>query len=158
MKIFLTILAVIIFAFSNCKAQEVEVIKYPTLLSMIEEDKSEDLVIYNFWATWCAPCVKEMPYFEEVNKENNVKVKFISLDDVEKLNDRVIPFLTKKDIQSSVYLLDEVDYNAFIDKVDKRWSGAIPATLIVKTKSGDHLFYEKEFHEGELEKIVQNLK
>lgn len=137
-------------------AQDVEVIKYPQLLEMIENDEPADIVIYNFWATWCAPCIKEMPYFEKVNQEEHVVVRFISLDDVEKIENRVKPFIEKKEILSHVYLLDETDYNSFIDKISPDWSGAIPATLIINNKTRSKEFYEKEFHEGELEKLVHN--
>lgn len=157
MKVLAVLLVAIVYALPT-RAQQVEIIKYPQLLQMINGDKEEDIIIYNFWATWCAPCVKEMPYFEKIDKEDGVQVRFISLDDVEKLESRVIPFLNKKNIQATVYLLDETDYNAFIDKVDKRWSGAIPATVIVNNKLNTKEFYEKEFHEGELEKVVYNPK
>lgn len=157
MNISLSFLLIAISAFF-CQAQSVEILKYPELLKMIDNDKSEDIIIYNFWATWCAPCIKEMPYFEKIDKEEGVQVRFIALDDIEKLESRVKPFINKKNINSRVYLLDETDYNAFIDKVDKRWSGAIPATLIVNNKNRTKEFYEKEFHEGELEKVVYNPK
>lgn len=157
MKVLTVMLVAMVYALPT-RAQQVEIIKYPQLLQMINGDKDEDIIIYNFWATWCAPCVKEMPYFEKIDKEDGVQVRFISLDDVEKLESRVIPFLNKKNIQAKVYLLDETDYNAFIDKVDKRWSGAIPATVIVNNKLNTKEFYEKEFHEGELEKVVYNPK
>lgn len=103
-----------------------------------------------------APCVKEMPYFEQINQKEDVLVKFISLDDVEKLGTRVKPFINEKEIKSAVYLLNETDYNAFINKIDTSWSGAIPATLIINNKTNGRSFYEKEFHEGELEKVVHN--
>ena len=157
MKVLTVMLVAMVYALPT-RAQQVEIIKYPQLLQMIDGDRDEDIIIYNFWATWCAPCVKEMPYFEKIDKEEGVQVRFISLDDVEKLESRVIPFLNKKNIQAKVFLLDETDYNAFIDKVDKRWSGAIPATVIVNNKLNTKEFYEKEFHEGELEKVVYNPK
>ncbi len=157
MKVLTVMLVAMVYALPT-RAQQVEIIKYPQLLQMIDGDRDEDIIIYNFWATWCAPCVKEMPYFEKIDKEEGVQVRFISLDDVEKLENRVIPFLNKKNIQAKVFLLDETDYNAFIDKVDKRWSGAIPATVIVNNKLNTKEFYEKEFHEGELEKVVYNPK
>jgi len=137
--------------------QEVRVIKYPELLTMMEECHGE-VVVYNFWATWCAPCIKEMPHFESINRDEQVTVKFISLDDVDLLESKVKPFLEKKQIQSEVYLLDETDYNAFIDKVDRRWSGAIPATVIFDCSTGDKLFYEQAFEENQLHEIVRNLK
>jgi len=37
--------------------------------------------VINFWATWCAPCVKEMPFFEKLNRDDkNIKVILVSMD------------------------------------------------------------------------------
>ena len=86
----------------------------------------------------------------------NVKVVFVSMDDVNKLEERVIPFLKRKNILSEVVLLDETDYNEFIDKIDKRWSGAIPATLLYNNIYSEKLFFEKEFSEEELQTVIEN--
>ncbi len=156
MKRFIPIIPFTILFVVASFAQEVKVIKYPELLTMMEEDHSDKLIIYNFWATWCAPCVKEMPHFDKANSEDNVKVKFVSFDDINKMEDRVIPFLKRKGIQSEVFLLDETDYNEFIDKIDKRWSGAIPATIVFNNNTGEKLFFEKEFSEDELKTLIRN--
>lgn len=153
---FFTIFA---FTFLNLsKAQSVEVIKYPDLAKLISVPSEKNKVI-NFWATWCRPCVKELPQFldlyEKYNSEN-LELSLISFDFVEDLDNKLIPFLTKKNIKAKVYLLDETDYNSFIDKVDPTWSGAIPATLMVASESNKRVFIEKEFAENELEKVYLN--
>ena len=142
--------------FSVCfsKAQTVKVIKYPDLAKTIEQDNGK-LKIINFWATWCRPCVSELPQFEALlSKYGSEKIEIIlvSFDFVEELEKRVIPFVNKKNIKSEVVLLDETDYNSFIDKIDPSWSGAIPATLILDYRNDKRIFLEKEFKEGELEK------
>lgn len=112
----------------------------------IEDD---NIHVVNFWATWCAPCVKELPYFEAVNaeyKDKNVKVLLVSLDfNLKKLNS----FLTKNELKSEKVLLDDPDQNAWIPKVSKDWSGAIPATVIYG--KGKRKFYEHSFTKAELE-------
>ena len=118
---------------------------------------SDQIRIYNFWATWCAPCIKEMPYFEKVSSENDqLDLIFISLDDASK-SDRVVNFIENRNIQAPVYLLDDVDYNKWIDKVSTEWSGAIPATLFVQP-NGTRTFHEGELEEEELKKLIANLK
>ena len=132
--------------------QEVRVIKYPELLKIIDGEDAE-LKVINFWATWCKPCIEELEVFEELNRQrssDNVKVILISLDFVEDLETKVKKFVSRRGLKSQVFLLDETDYNAFIDKVSPEWSGAIPATLIVNAASGKKMFYEKQFKEGEL--------
>ena len=111
-------------------------------------------VIVDFWATWCKPCVAELPYFEELNnKHDNIQVILVSLDFEQNIEKQVIPFLEKRKIQSQVDILLDQKANVWIDKVDPSWSGAIPATLIIK--GSDKKFYEQSFHSlQELESIV----
>jgi len=115
-----------------------------------------DIKVINFWATWCKPCIEELPYFEEVNHTyDNVEVILVSLDLPTAVDTKVKSFLEKKSIQSKVVLLDETDFNAFIDKIDPRWSGAIPATLIVDNSGKRSAFYEKQFQAGELDSAIK---
>jgi thiol-disulfide isomerase/thioredoxin len=119
---------------------------------------SDTTYIINFWATWCKPCVAELPEFEAINAETNgnkIKVILVSMDFKSQLTGRVIPFVKEKKLESKVVLLDEPDYNSWIDKVDKSWGGGIPATLIVNSSKGRHAFYEKEMTREELEKALK---
>lgn len=138
-------------------SQDIEVVKFDKIEKILEK-KSSSLQIYNFWATWCKPCIVEMPYFEELSqsRKDKIEMNFISLDYADNVESKVKPFLAKKNIKSNVYLLDDIDYNAWIDKVDPRWSGAIPATVFI-TPSGKKIFYEKEFKKEELEKLIESL-
>ncbi|MEK8180149.1 TlpA disulfide reductase family protein [Flavobacterium buctense] len=107
--------------------------------------KANDTVyVINFWATWCAPCIKELPYFEQLHQENKkVKVLLVSLDSQKDLEKKLIPFIERKKITAEVLLLSDKDYNTWLSKIDKDWSGAIPATLLLEGKK--HLFSEREF-------------
>lgn len=106
--------------------------------------------VVNFWATWCVPCVKELPYFEELNamyQDKAFKQYLVSLDDPKKIESKLLPFIQKKNILSEVILLADGKAHKWIDKVDPSWSGAIPITLIYK--NGEKLFYEQDFHSVE---------
>ncbi len=110
--------------------------------AVIKED--ENIYVINFWATWCAPCIKELPYFEKLHTENKkVKVILVSLDSRKDLEKKLIPFIERKKLTAEVLLLSDKDYNAWLSRIDKDWSGAIPATLIIQGKK--HLFAEREF-------------
>ncbi|MEO8085960.1 MAG: TlpA disulfide reductase family protein [Bacteroidota bacterium] len=130
-------------------SQEVDaqsrIVKFDTIDSLLHQNSAPVLVL-NFWATWCKPCVTELPYIEELNKKygsSGVKVILVSLDFKREFGSRVKPFIERNKITSEVLLLDEPDYNSWIDKVDSSWSGAIPATVVI---TGDKkLFFEKEF-------------
>lgn len=107
--------------------------------------KNDDKIyVINFWATWCAPCVKELPYFEKLNLENkNVQVILVSLDSQKDLEKKLIPFIQKKKITADVILLGDKDYNTWLNKIDQSWSGSIPATLLIG--GSQKLFAEHEF-------------
>jgi thiol-disulfide isomerase/thioredoxin len=116
--------------------------------------------IVNFWATWCGPCVKELPYFEQVENGSagtNRKVLLVSLDFAEQLDSKVIPFIIDRGLKSEVVLMDEAKPNKWIPRVSTDWSGAIPATLFVNTEKKTRHFYEGSFKEGELETKLQEL-
>lgn len=138
------------------KTNEVKLISFQQFEEMASL-KRDRLMIFNFWATWCAPCVKEMPAFEKVNDANSdVELIFISLDDGRK-PERVNSFIEKRKVKAPVYLLNDVDFNSWIDKVNKNWSGAIPATLFVRS-DGERVFHEGELSEQELKDLITKLK
>mgnify|MGYP003576138003 CR=1 FL=1 len=138
----------------SAEGQEATVVKFAALAKILDS-QSEQVQVINFWATWCAPCIKELPLLEKLNTREDLKAKItlINLDYADNL-DRVNAFIKKKNIQSNVLLLDEIDYNSWIDKVDKTWTGAIPATLIINPKTGKRKFVEKQLKEGELETLI----
>lgn len=124
------------------------------------EQGGDTTFIVNFWATWCGPCVKELPYFEQLHEDaagTNRKVLLVSLDFVTQLESNVIPFLEKKQLKSEVVLMDESRPNEWIPRVSKEWSGAIPATLFVNTQKKTRHFHEGSFEEGELELQLEEL-
>lgn len=117
---------------------------------------NDTLYIVNFWATWCKPCVAEMPYFEEANRKfsnQKVKVVFVSLNYARELL-MVDKFVKQKKIRSQCYLLNAGNPNNWIDKIEKEWSGSIPATIMFK--GGKKKFFrEGEFIQTELDSIIQ---
>lgn len=135
--------------------QGAEVVKLEGLQKAIASEK-EQIQVINFWATWCAPCLKELPLFEKLNADRkDVHVRLVSLDlDLDPNVQKVRNFVTRKKIRSEVIILDEQDPNSWIDKVEKTWSGAIPATLVINNKTGKRTFAEGELHEGDLEKLI----
>ena len=115
-------------------------------------NKQNDTVyVINFWATWCAPCVKEFPVFEQFAKDNEsrkVKVLMINLDFPDQYNSRLLPFLKNRKSSLDVIMLDDPNQNQWISKVDSTWSGSLPATLIYS--KGERTFFEKELTYSEL--------
>lgn len=141
-------------------AQKAEIIKLNRLQALLET-KSDNIQIVNFWATWCAPCVKELPLFEKLHAESRpgIKIALVSMDmDLDPDPEKVYKFISRKNLQSEVFILNEQNANSWINKIEKQWSGALPATIIVNQKTGKRKFIEKELHEGDLEKFIDELQ
>ncbi|WP_293788196.1 TlpA disulfide reductase family protein [uncultured Pedobacter sp.] len=135
---------------------QVKLLTLDDLNKRIGNGKDTTYVI-NFWATWCSPCVAELPNFEQLRLANltkPVKVLLVSLDFKSKLQREVIPFVKQNKINAEVFLLNEPDQQQYIERINKKWSGAIPATLFVNKKTRQ--FFEKEFTETELKNTLFN--
>jgi len=142
----------------SCKKEVTEVasFNYDELKPLLHA-QDDKIYVVNFWATWCAPCVKELPYFEKINKEykdKNVEVLLVSLDFPKKINSKLIPFINKKNIESKVILLDDKNEQFWIGDISEKWSGALPATLIYN-KDKREFFVEPLTYET-LENTIQS--
>jgi thiol-disulfide isomerase/thioredoxin len=139
--------------------QTAKMVRLPELQASLQAEQDRIQVI-NFWATWCGPCIKELPLFEKLNADRkDVRVRLVSLDmDLDPNPEKVRSFVARKKLQSEVIILDERNPNEWIDKVEKSWSGAIPATLIINNKNGKRKFVERALLEGELEKLIAEVQ
>ncbi|GHB52967.1 TlpA disulfide reductase family protein [Persicitalea jodogahamensis] len=130
---------------AKLKAPTVLEVKWSVLEKLLNSN-TDTTYIVNFWATWCGPCVKELPCFEELNRNyasQKVRIVLVSMDFVDDMEDRVVPMVERMKLKNTVWLLNEPDANSWIERVDANWSGALPATLIINTKQQKRVFYEK---------------
>lgn len=136
---------------------EVTVVQYEDLLQVLDQ-KNDTLNIVNFWATWCVPCVKELPHFVAAAAEMSdkpVKLILVSLDTRSSLDSTVIPFIKDKNFVARHYLLDDNGrMNEWIPRIDAGWDGAIPATALYK--NGQKLRFDQgQLSESELKTNIQ---
>ncbi len=137
-------------------SRDIQVFNFEEYQDYLKEFGDKTLVI-NFWATWCVPCIEELPYFEQTTATFNseeVQVILVSLDFPNQIETSLIPFIEKYNVKSKVIVLDDPDANTWIDKINPEWSGAIPATVI--KRGNKEAFYEKTFHSyDELRQVIQ---
>ena len=160
MRIILAVLLSLTLGLASLSAQKIEKIGVPELEKILS---SPDNVLYviNFWATWCAPCVTELPYFEKLAKEyksNDVRFVLVSLDFPSQIDTKLIPFLKKNKITLDVKIMTDLDYNSWIEKVDATWQGNIPSTLFFNNARSVKYFHPNEVTEKELKEIINKYK
>ena len=140
------IILFLFFSIQAFNAQNIPVYKINDLLNRIHNN-SDTTYVVNFWATWCKPCVAELPEFEKLHlnyKTKNIKTILVCMDFIEDIDKKLKPFLVKNKYTCEVILLDEINGNDFINKISNLWSGAIPATLITKKNKTIDIFIEKK--------------
>jgi thiol-disulfide isomerase/thioredoxin len=138
-------------AFSQKK---IKVYKVDELVKRISSP--DTIYVVNFWATWCKPCVAELPEFEKLNNDSantKIKVILVSMDFKEDIKTKLKPFLAQKKMKAEVLLLDETDATTFIPKLENRWSGALPATLVVEGEKRS--FVEKKLSYENLTELIK---
>ena len=142
----LTLLATLMLTLSMGKAQKIYE-SFEDLAPLLAQTQNDTTYVINFWATWCAPCVKELPYFEKLHQgmaSQKIKVILVSLDFRKDLETKLKPFLAQRQFSASVAALVDNRQQLWIDKVDPNWSGAVPATLVYRGS-------QRQFKEGEFE-------
>ena len=131
--------------------QEIKSVKMAELEKMIADSKTP--MIINFWATYCKPCVEEIPYFQGQAKKyekDGVRLLLVSLDMKSYYPGKVRAFAAQKKFTAPLIWLNETDADYFCPRIDPRWSGALPATLFVNNKTGYRKFYEEQLSETKL--------
>jgi len=138
-------------------ADDIPVVDYEGLRPWLEKHNDTTYII-NFWATWCAPCIKELPYFQEIHNkyiDQKIKVVLVSLDFERQIESRLVPFINKNNITPKVIVLNDPHSNIWIDNISPEWSGGLPATLFYNRFK--RLFFEKEFTYDEIEDALNQL-
>jgi thiol-disulfide isomerase/thioredoxin len=155
-KLFITC-CFIIFC-RGLSAQEIEKIKIDDLKSYIE--KSNHPLIVNFWATYCVPCIQEIPYFQsEVQKykNDNVELILVSLDLPDQYPSKIWTFIKKKNFTAHVLWLNESNADYFCPKIDKQWTGGIPSSLFINNKTRFYRFFERQLTAPQVEENIKAL-
>ncbi|MEO8406144.1 MAG: TlpA disulfide reductase family protein [Chitinophagaceae bacterium] len=159
LKIYLIALFISLAAV-NGFSQEIKSVKITDLEKTIRESKTA--LIISFWATFCKPCIAEIPYFQQEVKKHqsdSVQLILVSLDLKDYFPAKIKSFATKMKVNAPIVWLDETNADYFCPKIDASWSGAIPSSLFINNKTGYRKFYEEQLSEEKLQsEIVSMLK
>ncbi len=138
-------------------AQNIASVKMADVVKRFSK-KSDTIYVVNFWATFCKPCIEEIPYFIKVTdkyKDKKVKLLLVSLDLPAFYPSKIAAFAKKNNYTPEIVWLKETNADIFCPQIDPQWSGAIPATIIVNSKTGKKIFFEEEMKEEKFEEAVK---
>ncbi|MSQ46007.1 MAG: TlpA family protein disulfide reductase [Ignavibacteria bacterium] len=138
--------------------QQIKKIKIKDVLNLI--DTSTIPIVINFWASWCKPCIEEIPYFEKevLNfKEQKVSLILVNLDFPEDYPKHITNFVKKNNYKSKVYWLNETNADYFCPLIDSSWTGAIPVTVMLNNKKGFRKFYNSKIPENKIKSALSEL-
>ena len=152
-------LIIFILSIAEVNSQTIQKAGAPEIKAILD-NQEDKLFVVNFWATWCGPCVKEIPYFEKVAKEyNEDKVEFLlmSLDFPSELERRLIPFINRNKISLRVILIEELEYDKWMNFVDSSWQGNLPSTLFFNNAKSLRQFVAQPLDEPGLRNIINSM-
>lgn len=149
------ILLLFIVGAVNCFSQDIRSVMMDDVVKII--DSSDSPLIINFWATWCKPCIEEIPYMEKQAELNKVKLILVSLDFKEDYPENIKNFVAQNKYSSEILWLSETDADSFCPKIDKRWEGALPATLFVNRSKNCRSFVGVQMSEEKLKEELKKL-
>lgn len=144
--------------FDISHAQEIKKVKIEDVAAYIKN--ADHPVVVNFWATWCAPCVEEIPWFQKLVNEYDAahaELVLVSLDFPKNYQEAVTKFAEKNNLSATLYWLDETNADHFCPYIDSNWFGNIPVTLFVNNKTGYRKFMDDQVKEEELKTILGEL-
>jgi len=122
--------------------------------------KSDHPLIVNFWATFCVPCNKEIPYFLSTvarYKDRGVELILVSLDLPDYYPTKIDAFVRKQGYTAKILWLNETNADYFCPKVDPRWSGGIPSSLFVCNKTHYRRFFDRQLTDAQVDLEIKKM-
>jgi thiol-disulfide isomerase/thioredoxin len=122
--------------------------------------KSDHPLIVNFWATFCVPCNKEIPYFQSTvgrYKDQGVELILVSLDLPDYYPAKIDAFTRRQGYTAKILWLNETNADYFCPKVDPRWSGGIPSSLFIDNKTHYRRFFDRQLTEAQVDLEIKKM-
>jgi thiol-disulfide isomerase/thioredoxin len=157
MKRLIVVLLICVHVFT-ARSQEIKKLKITELEAYIHS--CDHPLIVNFWATFCAPCVAEIPHFQNIAgkyKDRKLELLLVSLDLPDDYPVKIAAFARKQKFSAPLAWLNETDADYFCPKIDKSWSGAIPSTLFINNETKYHRFFEQALTGEQFEENIKTL-
>jgi peroxiredoxin len=112
-------------------------------VARLAKNDTKKLLVVNVWATWCGPCLAELPEFVTMNRmyrRRPFQLVTLSLDDPDK-KDAVLKVLQEKKVAVTNYVVRTKDRDKLAEALDKEWPGPVPYTVVIAP--GGKVLYRK---------------
>ena len=155
-KVFIT--ACLLFFVTIGFSQTIKKVKITDVEEYVKN--SDHPIVLNCWATWCAPCVEELPYFMETVKkysDQKVELLLVSLDFANSYPNKILEVIKKHHFNATFFWLNETNADYFCPKIDPKWDGTLPSTLFVNTQTGYRAFFGRPMTDRQIELEVSKL-
>jgi thiol-disulfide isomerase/thioredoxin len=117
-------------------------------------------LVVSFWATYCLPCIKEIPYFQSTAakyKDKGVELILVSLDMPDFYPSKISAFAEKNKYTAPILWLDESNADYFCPKIDKNWSGGIPCSLFINNRTRYRQFFDRQLTDRQVVQAIDAL-
>jgi len=152
-KIFMLFAAGLLTGYAYC--QNIAAYSAEDLVQRVSD--KDTTYIVNFWATWCIPCVGELPEFAKLHdhyRGKPVKIIMVSCNLETEYPGKLQAYVREKDMKQEVVWLSDTDIDHFRPVIDERWSGQIPSTIIFDNRRQQRYIIEEVTTAGAIEEIL----
>lgn len=153
-----TILSLLLFLSLHSSAQEVKSINSEGLQRFIQE--CDHPVVVAFWATWCKPCLNEIPWLQEAVRKDStgaIELVLVSMDLPTSYPKKLQQFIANKGYKATLFWLSYPVPGSFFDAIHARWDGAMPSSLWINNAIGYRNFYGRQLTPLQIEKEIKSL-
>lgn len=141
---------------ANAQLPTIQRVKIGDIVRII--DSSKQPLIVSFWASWCSPCIHEIPWFEKnvaEYKDKGVKMLLVSIDFPWDYPKNLQKFIMQNNYQSQVVWLEDMKAAEYCPKIDSTWHGTIPVSLFVNNNTHFRQFFNRQVTEAQVQLLLK---
>lgn len=157
MKNNVLIFLLICLPFATQAQPKVTTIQTSDLIQLV--DSSSTPIIISFWATWCSPCLHEIPWLEKsiaAKSQDSITLVLVCIDGAKTTRELEV-FVARKGFRSRVVLWQRPNFDAFALAMNIKWTEGIPATYLRNNKRNRKAFFNRQLTEAQIDREFKKL-